>query len=66
MRKPNPSSKAQSMIATHQGKTNALVQAKQVLYMSKDFPYWEKVINEINNYEPWRIKQTTYREILQK
>ena len=52
MRKPNPLSKAQSMIAKHQGKTNALAQAKQVLYMSSDFPYWEKVINEINNYEP--------------
>lgn len=51
MRNPNPASKAQSMITKHQGKSGALIQAKQILYMSSNFVYWESVINEINNYE---------------
>ena len=51
MKDPNPTSKAQSMIVKHNGKLSALAQAKQILYMSKNFVYWESVINEINNYE---------------
>jgi len=51
MKNPNPASKAQSMIAKHEGKQEALIQAQQVLYMSTNFVYWESVIHEINNYE---------------
>jgi len=51
MKNPNPASKAQSMIAKHKGKQEALIQAQQVLYMSTNFVYWESVIHEINNYE---------------
>jgi len=51
MRNPNSASKAQSMIARHKGKKEALVQAQQILFMSTNFVYWESVINEINNYE---------------
>lgn len=51
MRNPNPASKAKSMIAKYEGKTHALIQAKQILYMSNNLSYWEAVINEINNYE---------------
>jgi hypothetical protein len=44
MTKPNPQVKAKELEERYGSKTNALIQAKQVYYMSNSH-YWEVVIN---------------------